>query len=82
VLVITFMQDIHNYIPETNHISSVHIQCCSCSVFTMCATCNVILLMKYVLYCYISTSCSLCAVHNMAVFCSSLILCFRGMLLW
>jgi hypothetical protein len=24
VLVITFMQDIYNYIPETNHISSVY----------------------------------------------------------
>jgi len=24
ILVITFMQDIYNYIPETNHVSSVH----------------------------------------------------------
>ena len=37
--------------------------------------------MKYVLYFYISTFCSMCAVPNMAVFCSSLISCFPGMLL-
>ena len=32
------------------------IQCCSCSVFTVCATCKVISLVKYVLHSYISTS--------------------------
>jgi len=56
-------------------------QCSSSSVFTVCTTCNVISPMKYVLYFYSSTSCSMCAVPNMAVFCSSLILCFPGMLL-
>ena len=56
------------------------IQCCSCSVFTVCATCNVISHVKYVLYCYISTSRSLCAVHNMAVFRSSSISFFTSML--
>ena len=44
------------------------IQCCSCSVFTVCATCNVISPVKYVLYFYISTSHSMCAVPNTAVF--------------
>ena len=33
------------------------------------------------MYCHINTSRSLCAVPNMAVFCSSLISCFSGMLL-
>jgi hypothetical protein len=56
-------------------------QCCSCSVFTVCATCNVISPVKYVLYFYISTSRSLCAVPNMAVVCCSLISCFPGMVL-
>jgi len=37
--------------------------------------------MIYVLYFYISNPCSMCAVTNMAVLCSSLILCFPGMLL-
>jgi len=34
--------------------------CCSCSVFTVCATCNVTSPVQYVLYLYISTSSSLC----------------------
>ena len=77
-LVITFMQGIYNCIPETNHISRVY---CSCSVFTVRATCNVMSTVKYVLYFYIIALCSMCAVPTMAVFCSSLILCFPGMLL-
>ena len=52
--VITLMQCIYNYIPETNHVSRVHSY--SCSVFTVCATCNVISPVKYVLYFYISPS--------------------------
>jgi hypothetical protein len=47
--VIHFMQGIYSYAPETNHVPSVR----SCSVFTICATCNVISPMKYVLYFYI-----------------------------
>ena len=49
------------------------IQCCSCSVFTVCATCNVIPTVQFVPYRYVSTSRSVCAVHNMAVVRSSLI---------
>ena len=37
--------------------------------------------MKYVLYFYISTSRSLCAVHSMAVFYNSLISCFTGIII-
>ena len=37
--------------------------CCSC-VFTSCATCSVILRVKYVLYFYISTFHSMCAVPS------------------
>jgi len=44
------------------------IQCCRCSVSTVCTTCNVISPVKYVSYLYIGTSCSMCAVPNMAVF--------------
>jgi hypothetical protein len=46
IIIITFMQGIYNYIPETKHVYTVY----SCSVFTICATCNVIALVKYVLY--------------------------------
>jgi hypothetical protein len=52
-----------------------------CSVFTVYVTCNVISHVQYVLYLYISTSRSKCAVPNMAVFCSSLFPCFPGLLL-
>ena len=55
------MQDIYNYIPETNHVSRV------CSV-TICATCNFISPVKYVLYFYISTFRSMCAVSSMVAF--------------
>jgi hypothetical protein len=47
----------------------------------ICATCNVISPVKYVLYFYISTLRSICAVPNTGVFCSFLILCFPGILL-
>jgi len=57
------------------------IQCSSCSVFTVCATCNVISPVKCVLYFYISTTHSVCAVPYMAAFCSTLISCLPGMLL-
>ena len=46
------------------------IQCCSCSVFTICATCNAISHVQYVLYFCISTFQNACAVPNTVV-CSS-----------
>ena len=56
------------------------LQCCSFSVRTICAT-----LVSFptinVLYLYVSTSRSLCAVSSMAVFRSPLILRFPGTLL-
>jgi hypothetical protein len=74
------MQCIYNYVPETNRVSRVF-NFANSSVFTVCVTRNVISPVKYVLYFYISTSSSLCAVHNMAGFCNSLVSRFRGMLL-
>ena len=65
--VITFMQATYNYIPETTHISRVY-SVFSCSVFIICATCNVISHMKRVVYCYISTSRRMCVVPNMTGF--------------
>jgi len=73
------MQGIYNHIPETHHVSRV------CSVATVLylqfVTCNVISPVKYILYFYTSTSRSMCTVHNMAVFCSSVTSCFPAMLL-
>jgi hypothetical protein len=61
-LVITSLHGIYSDVPKTNHVSTVYVYCCSYSVFTVCATWNVILLVKYVLFFYISTSRSMCAV--------------------
>ena len=66
ILFITFTHSISNYIP-VNKPYFYGIQCCSCSVFTVCATCNVISPVKYVFYFYVSTSRSVCPVHNIAV---------------
>jgi len=75
ILVITFMQGICSYIPETNHISRVY----SVAAILYLSLCYmyvyVISPVKYVLYFYISTFRSMCAMPNMAVFCSPLISC-------
>ena len=47
----------------------------------ICATCNVISFVKYVLYSYISTFHSTYAVHNMVLLCSSLISCLPGIII-
>jgi len=53
------------------------------SVLYLPSVLHVILFCPWNMFCtfYISTSHSMCAVPNMAVFCSSLITCFPGMLL-
>ena len=53
--------------------------CCTCSVFTICARCNVISPVKYVLYFHIKTFRRTYAVPNIVVLCSSFISCFPGM---
>jgi len=64
--VITLMQAIYNYIPETNPAFTVY------SIAAVLYLLFVLHVMLFRLYFYISTSRSLCAVSNMAVFCSSL----------
>jgi len=73
------MQCIYTYIPETNHVPREY----------RVAAILVLLLMVLIslvpaltpLYLYVSTFRSMCAVPNMAVFCSSLTSWFPGMLL-
>jgi hypothetical protein len=67
VVVVTFMQAIQCYIPKQTTFLR-YVQCCSCSVFRIFATCNVNSSMIYILYIYISTSRSLRAVLNVADF--------------
>ena len=74
------MQVFHSY--AWNKPCLQGIQCCSYSAVTIHAAYNAICNVKStVLYFYISTLQSMCAVSNMAVFCSSLISCFPRMLL-
>ena len=67
MLVITFMQGIYNHIPETNLVSSVY---SVAAVLYLQSVLHVMLFRPCSMFCtfYISTSHSLCAVPNMAVF--------------
>jgi hypothetical protein len=78
ILVITFMQGIYNYIPETNHVSRV---CNVAAILYLQFMLHVMLFRMWNMHIYISTLHNICAVSNMADFCSPLILCFPGMLL-
>ena len=73
------MQGIYTYIPETNHVSSEYSVAAILLFLFMVHTSLAPVL--NLLHFYISTFHSVCAVPNMAVFCSSLISCFSGTLL-
>ena len=73
------MQGIYIYIPETNYVPRE----CSVAALLLLLFMMLISLVSVLnlLYFYISTLRSMCAVPNMAVFWSSLTSCFPGMLL-
>ena len=79
IIIIPFMQGIYTYIPETNYAPREY------SVAAILLLLFMVLIslvaMLNLLYFYISTFRSICAVPNVAVFCSSLTSCFPGMLL-
>ena len=77
--IISFMQGIYTYIPYTNCVPRQY----SVAAFLLLLFMVLISLVSVLnlLYFYISTFRSMCAVPNMAVFCSSLTSCFPGMLL-
>ena len=78
LLLVTCMKCIWNYMPEANHFLRVY-DVASIQWFQFVV--HVILFRTLnVLYFYISTCWSVCAVPIMAVFCSS-VMCFAGMLL-
>jgi len=65
------MQDMYTYIPETNNVSTVH---SAAAIPLLQFVLHVMLFpILNVLYLYISTLRSHCAVPNMAVFCTVLI---------
>ena len=79
IIIISFMQSIYTYIPETNYVPREY------SVADILLLLFMVLIslvsVLNLLYFYINTFQSMCAVPNMAVFCSSLTSCFPGMLL-
>ena len=73
------MQDIYTYIPETNYAPTEYsVAAILLLLFTVLISSVSVL---NLLYFYISTFRSMCAVPNVAVFCSSFTSCFPGMLL-
>jgi len=79
IIIITFMQGIYTYIPETNSVPREYSVAAILLLLFMVLISLVSVL--NLLYFYISTFHSMCAVPNMAVCCSSLTSCFPGMLL-
>jgi hypothetical protein len=73
------MQGIYAYIPETNHVPREHRVAAILVLLFMVRISLVPTLTQ--LYLCVSTFRSMCAVPNMAVFCSSLTSWFPGMLL-
>ena len=73
------MQGIYTYIPETNYVPREYSVAAILLLLFMVLISLVSVL--NLLYFYISTFRSVCAVPNMAVFCSSLTSCFPGKLL-
>ena len=71
------MQGIHTHIPETNHVPTGYNVAAILSLLFMLPLSLVLTLA--LLFFYVSTFRSMCAVPNMAVFCSSLTSRFPGM---
>jgi len=79
IIIISFMQGIYTYIPETNYVPREY-SVAAIMVLLFMVLISLVSVLN-LLYFYISTFRSMCAVPNMALFCSSLTSCFPGMLL-
>ena len=77
IIIISFMQGIYTYIPETNYVPREYSVAAILLLFMVLIS---LISVLNLLYFYISTFRSMCAVHNMSVFCSSLTSWFPGML--
>ena len=69
-IIVSFIQGSHTHIPETNHVPKGYIVTAILCLLFMVPLCLVPALV--LLFFYVSTFRSMCAVPNMAVFCSSL----------
>ena len=79
IIIISFMQGIYIYIPETNYVPREY-GVAAILLFLFMVLISLVSVLN-LLYFYISSFWSMCAVPNMAVFCSSLTAWFSGMLL-
>ena len=79
IIFISFIWGIYTYIPETNHVPREYSVLSTLSLLFMVSISLVPALA--LLYYYVRTFRSMCAVPNMAVFCSSFTSWFPGMLL-
>jgi hypothetical protein len=79
IIIISFMQGIYTYIPETNYVPREYSVAAILLLLFMVHTSLAPVL--NLLHFYISTFRSMCAVPNMAVFCSSLASWIPGTLL-
>jgi len=76
IIIISFVQGIYTYIPETHYVSREYsVAAILLLIFTVLISLVSVL---NLLYFYISTFRSMCAVPNMAVFWRSLTSCFPG----
>ena len=78
-IIISFMQGIYTYVPETKYVPMEY--CVVAILLLLFMVLISLVTVLNLLYFYISTFRSMCAVPNMAVFYSSLTSCFPGMLL-
>ena len=74
IIIISFMQGIYTYIPKTNYVPTEYSVAAILLLLFMVLISLVSVL--NLLYFYISTFRSVCAVPNVAVFCSSFTSCF------
>ena len=79
IIILSFMQGIYTYIPETNY-APMEYSVAAILLFVFMVLISSVSVLN-LLYYYISTFRSTCAVPNVAVFCSSLTSWFHGMLL-
>ena len=78
IVIISFMQCIYTYIPETNYVPREYSVAANLLLFMVFISLVSVL---NLLYFYIIIFRSMCAVPNMAVFCSSSTSCLPGMFL-
>jgi len=77
IIIISFMQGIYTHIPETNYVSREY-GVAAILLFLFMVLISLLSVLN-LLYFYISTFRSMCAVPNMDVFCSSFTSWFPGM---